>query len=59
MLVINTIQKLSKAEGESTRALLIVESKEKMVEMVDLFQVYGKYTDLRVHIGSKRPRGKI
>lgn len=49
MLVINTIQKLSKAEGESTRALLIVESKEKMVEMVDLFQVYGKYTDLRVH----------
>ncbi|RZJ63191.1 MAG: DEAD/DEAH box helicase [Flavobacterium sp.] len=49
MLVINTIQKLSKAEGESTRALLIVESKEKMLEMVDLFQVYGKYTDLRVH----------
>ena len=49
MLVINTIQKLSNAEGESTRALIIVESKEKMLEMLEVFERFGKYTDLRIY----------
>lgn len=47
-LVINVIQKLAKAEGESTRALVIVDDKEKMLAMVDVFSRFAKYTDLRV-----------
>lgn len=48
MVVINTIQKLQKPEGESTRALVIVESKEKVLEVMALFAEYAKYTDLRI-----------
>ena len=48
LLVISTIQKLQKAEGESTRALILAEDKEKVLELVELFQTYGQYTDLRV-----------
>jgi superfamily II DNA/RNA helicase len=48
LLVINAIQKLQKPEGESTRAVIIVESKEKVLEMVELFRKYGQYTGLRV-----------
>jgi len=47
-IVINTIQKLEKAQGESTRALIFAETKEKVLEMVELFKTYGNYTDLRV-----------
>ena len=42
------IQKLEKAMGESTRALVIVKDKEDVLEMVDMFQKFGKYTNLRV-----------
>lgn len=42
------IQKLEKAIGESTRALIIVKDKEAVIEMVDFFQRFGKYTNLRV-----------
>jgi len=42
------IQKLEKAIGESTRALVIVKDKETVLEMVDLFEKFGKYSDLRV-----------
>ncbi|CAM3367919.1 Cold-shock DEAD box protein A [Flavobacterium longum] len=48
-IVINIIQKLQKPEGESTRALVIVDSKEKMLEMEALFAAYGKHNGLRVH----------
>lgn len=48
-IVINTIQKMERAQGESTRALIFVESKEKMIEMAALFRTYGNYTDLRVY----------
>ncbi|RZJ69186.1 DEAD/DEAH box helicase [Flavobacterium sp.] len=48
LLVISTIQKLQKAEGESTRALIVVESKEKVLEVMALFSEYAKYTDLRI-----------
>lgn len=48
-IVLNVIQQL-KAEGEeSPRALIIVEDKSKVLEMEDLFEKYGKYTDLRVY----------
>ncbi len=42
------IQKLEKAVGESTRGLVIVKDKETVLEMVDMFQKFGKYTNLRV-----------
>lgn len=47
-IVLNVIQKLEKASGESTRALILVEDKEQVVEMKQLFELYGNYTDLRV-----------
>lgn len=47
-IVINTIQRLQKAEGESTRALIVVENRDKVVEMVELFEKFGNYLDLRV-----------
>ncbi|WP_310380383.1 DEAD/DEAH box helicase [Flavobacterium sp.] len=48
-IVLNVIQQL-KAEGEeSPRALIIVEDKNKVLEMEDLFEKLGKYTDLRVY----------
>jgi superfamily II DNA/RNA helicase len=47
-IVLNVIQRLQKAEGESTRALIVVETRDKVVEMVDLFQKFGNYLDLRV-----------
>jgi ATP-dependent RNA helicase RhlE len=47
-IVINVIQRMEKAMGESTRALILVEDKEKVLEMEELFRQYGQYTDLRV-----------
>lgn len=48
-LVINVIQKMEKATGESTRALILVSDKEQMLEMASLFRAYSNYTDLRVY----------
>lgn len=42
------IQKLEKPIGESTRALVIVKDKEAVLEMVELFEKFGKYSNLRV-----------
>jgi superfamily II DNA/RNA helicase len=47
-IVINVLQKLEKTLGESTRALIIVENKEKVLEMEELFLKYGTYTDLSI-----------
>lgn len=47
-IAINVIQRLEIAVGESTRALVIVLDKEKVLEMVEIFQKFGQYTDLRV-----------
>jgi ATP-dependent RNA helicase RhlE len=47
-IVLNVIQRLEKAIGESTRALIFVEDKEKMLAMVELFRQFARYTDLRV-----------
>lgn len=47
-IVLNVIQKLEKAQGESTRALVLVLGKEQVLETVEMFAQLGKYTDLRV-----------
>ena len=47
-IVLNVIQKLEKTLDESTRALIIVETKEKVIEMEELFLKYGTYTDLSI-----------
>ncbi len=48
-IVINVIQRLEKAFEHSPRALIIVEDKAKVLEMLELFRNYGSYTDLRVY----------
>ncbi len=47
-IVLNVIQRMEKAIGESTRALVFVQDKEKVLEMVELFKKLANYTDLRV-----------
>lgn len=47
-IVLNVIQKLEKTLDESTRALIIVETKEKVIEMEELFLKIGTYTDLSI-----------
>ena len=47
-IVLNVIQKLEKTQDESTRALILVETKEKVIEMEELFLKYGTYTDLSI-----------
>ncbi|MBZ4033166.1 DEAD/DEAH box helicase [Flavobacterium sp. 17A] len=48
-IVLNVIQQLAGQTEESPRALIIVEDKAKVLEMVDLFEKYGKYTNLEVY----------
>ena len=47
-IVLNVIQRLEKTQGESTRALIIVENKERVLEMEELFLKLGTYTDLSI-----------
>jgi ATP-dependent RNA helicase RhlE len=47
-IVLNVIQRLEKSVGESTRALIIVENKERVLEMEELFLKYGTYHDLSI-----------
>lgn len=48
-IVINVIQQLICEGEESPRALIIVEDKIKVLEMEDLFEKFGKFTNLRVY----------
>ncbi|MEN2400680.1 DEAD/DEAH box helicase [Flavobacterium sp. MC2016-06] len=48
-IVLNVIQQLAGKTEESPRALIIVEDKPKVLEMVALFEKYGKYTNLEVY----------
>lgn len=48
-IVINVIQKLAGVTEESPRALIIVEDKAKVLEMVALFEKYGKNSGLEVY----------
>jgi superfamily II DNA/RNA helicase len=47
-IVLNVIQRMEKSMGESTRALVIVENKERVLEMEELFLKYGTYHDLSI-----------
>jgi superfamily II DNA/RNA helicase len=47
-IVINVIQKLAGSIEESPRALIIVEDKAKVLEMVALFEQYGKNSGLEI-----------
>ncbi|MES2544154.1 MAG: DEAD/DEAH box helicase [Bacteroidota bacterium] len=48
-IVLNVIQQLSGQTEESPRALIIVEDKTKVLEMVALFEKYGKNSNLEVY----------
>lgn len=48
-IVINVIQQLVKEGEQSPRALIIVEDKAKVLAMEELFEKYGKHTDLNVY----------
>ncbi|WP_264521743.1 DEAD/DEAH box helicase [Flavobacterium sp. N1994] len=47
-IVLNVLQRMEKSMGESTRALIIVENKERVLEMEELFLKYGTYQDLSI-----------
>lgn len=47
-IVLNVIQRMEKSMGESTRALILVENKERVLEMEELFLKYGVYHDLSI-----------
>jgi ATP-dependent RNA helicase RhlE len=48
-IVLNVIQQLVCEGEESPRALIIVEDKIKVLEMEEVFEKFGRYTDLRVY----------
>jgi ATP-dependent RNA helicase RhlE len=48
-IVLNVIQQLAGKNEESPRALIIVEDKEKVLAMEELFEKYGKYNNLEVY----------
>ena len=48
-IVINVIQKLAGSNEESPRALIMVEDKAKVLEMVELFEKFGKNSGLEVY----------
>lgn len=48
-IVLNVIQKLKNPFEESPRAIVFVEDKPKVIEMVELFKQLGKDNDIRVY----------
>lgn len=48
-IVMNVIQKLVGANEESPRALIVVQDKEQVHEMVELFEKYGQFSKLEVY----------
>lgn len=51
-LILTTLQKLKcEADGNSPRAIVLVEDKEKALELYDLFLTYTRGTSLRVYVG--------
>ena len=47
-ILMNVIQKMEKPVGESTRALILVQDKEKVLEAVEMFKKLNRYNNLRV-----------
>ncbi|TDT45312.1 RAD3-like DEAD/DEAH box helicase [Maribacter spongiicola] len=53
-LILTTLQKLKcKAAGNAPRAVVVVENKEKVLELYDKFFEYTKYTDVRLYASYK------
>jgi superfamily II DNA/RNA helicase len=51
-LILTTLQKLKcEAMGNTPRAIVLVENKEKAMELYDAFLLYTKYNSLRVYVG--------
>ena len=51
-LILTTLQKLKcEAFGNTPRALVLVENKEKALELYNKFLAYTKYNSLRVYVG--------
>lgn len=48
-IVINVIQQLVKEGEQSPRALIVVQDKDKVLEMQAIFEKLGKHTDLTVY----------
>ena len=47
-IIMNVIQKMDEPLGESTRALILVQDKEKVLEAVEQFKRFNHYNNLRV-----------
>jgi ATP-dependent RNA helicase RhlE len=47
-IVLNVIQRFEKSMGDSTRVLILVENKERVLEMEEMFLKYGTYHDLSI-----------
>jgi superfamily II DNA/RNA helicase len=47
-ILLNVIQKMEKPVGESTRALILVQNKEKVLEALEAFKKLNHYNNLRV-----------
>lgn len=51
-LILTTLQKLKcRAIGNAPRAVVLVENKEKAIELHDTFLTFTKYSSLRVYVG--------
>ncbi|GHC50864.1 DEAD/DEAH box helicase [Ulvibacter litoralis] len=51
-LILTTLQKLKcEATGNTPRAVILVENKEKAMQLYDQFLFYTKYNSLRVYVG--------
>ncbi len=51
-LILTTLQRLKcMAIGNAPRAVVLVENKEKAMELYELFLSYTKYTSLRIYVG--------
>ena len=48
-IVLNVIQRLEKEFQESPRALIFVPNKDRLIEMKQMFEKFGNYTNLRVY----------
>lgn len=48
-IALNVIQRLDKPFMESPRALIVVETKEKVLQMLDIFKSLNKYNKLRIY----------
>ncbi|AOR29664.1 DEAD/DEAH box helicase [Formosa sp. Hel1_33_131] len=54
-LVLTTLQKLKcEADGNAPRAVVLVENKERAMELYETFLAYTKYNSLRVYVGHEQ-----